>query len=260
MYKIYNLTANPNVRVTGQAGPFTIITHLFNLPGQQENKTNAYYAGLMKFQRKQLICSLSEGDVIIRSGSMQWMAGDVRLTSGVKSLTDYVSRKISARLASQTPVHPVCRGTGLLVLEPTTKNFLIVSLDDWNGSIVLGACTFAAMETSVSFATVVRDSVSAALLGEDGLFSWCLEGTGYAVLEVTPPREELVEVILEDDILRIDGNFAIAWSHSLRYTVEKAASTLIGSALSEEGLVHVFKGTGKVLLAPLLGSVASAGT
>ena len=45
---------------------------------------------------------------------------------------------------------------------------------------------------------------------------------------------------------------AIAWSSSLTFTVEKAANSLIGSGLSGEGFVNVYRGTGKILMAPTL--------
>lgn len=60
-----------------------------------------------------------------------------------------------------------------------------------------------------------------------------------------------IGVQLEDDELKVDGNFAIAWSESLSFTVERSTKTLIGSAASGEGLVNVYRGTGKVLMAPL---------
>ena len=53
-------------------------------------------------------------------------------------------------------------------------------------------------------------------------------------------------------VLKIDGNMAIAWSGSLNFTVERSGKTLIGSAASGEGLVNVFRGTGRVLMAPVL--------
>ena len=44
-----------------------------------------------------------------------------------------------------------------------------------------------------------------------------------------------MEIILENDVLKIDGNFAIAWSGSLEFTVERSGKSLIGSAASGEG-------------------------
>ena len=57
---------------------------------------------------------------------------------------------------------------------------------------------------------------------------------------------------LENDVLKIDGNMAIAWSDSLDFTVERSGKSLIGSAASGEGLVNVYRGTGKVLMCPLI--------
>ena len=52
-------------------------------------------------------------------------------------------------------------------------------------------------------------------------------------------------------MLKVDGNFAICWSGSLDFTVERSGKSLAGSAVSGEGLVNVYRGTGKVLLAPI---------
>ena len=42
-----------------------------------------------------------------------------------------------------------------------------------------------------------------------------------------------------------------------RFTVEKSTKSLIGSAISAEGFVNVFRGTGKVLLAPIMNTKIS---
>ena len=70
-------------------------------------------------------------------------------------------------------------------------------------------------------------------------------------LESHCPKEELIEITLQNDVLKVDGNFAICWSGSLDFTVERSGKSLIGSAASGEGLVNVYRGTGKVLLAPV---------
>ena len=44
---------------------------------------------------------------------------------------------------------------------------------------------------------------------------------------------------------------AIAWTSDLELTVEKAGQSYVGSAISKEGLVNVYRGTGKILMAPL---------
>ena len=66
---------------------------------------------------------------------------------------------------------------------------------------------------------------------------------------------ELIEIELHDDVVKIDGNMAVAWSSGLNFTVERSGKTLLGSAASGEGLVNVYRGTGKVWMAPVIGGV-----
>ena len=77
--------------------------------------------------------------------------------------------------------------------------------------------------------------------------------SGLVCLESRYPREELIEVTLDNDIIKIDGPLAVAWSKSLQFTVERSAKSLVGSAVSGEGLVNVYRGTGKILMAPVNG-------
>ena len=51
--------------------------------------------------------------------------------------------------------------------------------------------------------------------------------------------------------MRIDGNMAVAWSKSLQFTVEKSTKPVLGSLASGEGLVNVYRGSGKILMSPV---------
>ena len=97
----------------------------------------------------------------------------------------------------------------------------------------------------------MRSNLSSAVAGGEGLFNLSLNGSGVFCLEADCPKEELVEITLQNDVLKVDGNMAIAWSGSLQFTVERSGKSLIGSAASGEGLVNVYRGTGKVLMAPV---------
>ena len=97
----------------------------------------------------------------------------------------------------------------------------------------------------------MRSNISSAVAGGEGLFNLGITGKGVLCLESPSPKEELIEIELVNDVLKVDGNMAIAWSGSLEFTVERSGKTLIGSAASGEGLVNVYRGTGRVLLAPV---------
>ena len=129
-------------------------------------------------------------------------------------------------------------------------SYIIEDVADWNG-LVLDDGLFLACESKIKQKVVARTNISSAMLGKEGLFNLCLEGEGVAVLESPVPRDELIEINLENDEVRIDGNFAIAWSKSLDFRVEKSSKGLVGSAVSGEGLVNVYRGIGKILMAPI---------
>lgn len=57
--------------------------------------------------------------------------------------------------------------------------------------------------------------------------------------------------LTDNDVLRVDGDFAIAWTSGLRFTVERSGKTLIGPATSGEGLGNVYRGQGRVLFSPI---------
>ena len=97
----------------------------------------------------------------------------------------------------------------------------------------------------------MRSNFSSAVAGNEGLFNLGLVGKGIVCLESACPKEELIEVELQNDVLKVDGNLAIAWSGTLDFTVERSGKSLIGSVASGEGLVNVYRGTGKVLIAPV---------
>jgi len=110
---------------------------------------------------------------------------------------------------------------------------------------------FLACSDTVQMKVTARSNLSSAIAGGEGLFNNTLYGQGIAVLESPVPADELFVFDLDNDTLKIDGNMAIAWSQSLQFTVERTTKTLVGSAASGEGLVNVYRGTGRVLVAPV---------
>lgn len=92
---------------------------------------------------------------------------------------------------------------------------------------------------------------SSAIGGGEGLFNLALSGSGAILLESVVPEAELIAVDLHDDVLKIDGSLAVAWSSSLQFTVERSSKGLLASAASGEGLVNVYRGTGRVLMSPV---------
>ncbi len=252
MFSINNFTNNDDIRVTAAMGPFTVVEYLRDLSVMPENAQGAYFASEMNVRRKQVMCDLSKANITLQAGAMQWMVGDVKATTGIKGVGDFLGKSIRGKATGESAIKPEYTGSGLLVLEPTFKHILLLNVDDWNGSVVLEDGLFLACDANLKHKAVMRSNFSSAVAGNEGLFNLGIQGSGVVCLESPCPREELIEVTLKDDVLKIDGSLAIAWSGSLDFTVERSGKSLMGSAVSGEGLVNVYRGTGKVLIAPVL--------
>ncbi len=251
MYKVANFLDNDDVRLLSELGPFRVIEYTRDLSVTPGNAQLAYFCNAMNIRKRQVICDLSKGNVTLQSGAMQWSVGNVNATTGVKGVGDLFSKAVRGKVTGESAIKPEYTGNGTLVLEPTYRHILLLNLQDWNGSLVLDDGLFLACESTLQQKTVMRSNVSSAIAGNEGLFNLGISGVGVLCLESPCPKEELIEVTLENDVLKIDGNMAIAWSGSLEFTVERSGKSLIGSAASGEGLVNVYRGTGKVLLAPV---------
>ena len=252
MYRISNFTDNDDIRVLDTLGPFSVIEYLRDLSVMPGNAQNAYFCNEMNVRKRQVLCDLSKAQVTVQAGAMQWMVGKVNATTGVKGVGDLFGKALRGSVTGESAIKPEYTGNGLLVLEPTYKHILLLDLADWNGSIVLDDGLFLACDSRLKHKTVMRSNFSSAVAGNEGLFNLGIVGNeGVVCLESACPKEELVTIELQDDVLKVVDNMAIAWSGSLNFTVERSGKSLVGSAASGEGLVNVYRGTGKVLLAPV---------
>ena len=249
MYQIQNFTNNDNVKVLDTLGAFSVIEYQKDISVLPQDAINAYYCSQMNIRKRQVVCDVKKSNVTVQAGSMQWFVGDVTATTGIKGVGDLLSKAVRGSVTKESAIKPEYTGDGTMVLEPTYKHILLLDVSDWGGTIVLDDGLFLACESSLRHKTIMRSNLSSAVAGNEGLFNLGIQGKGILCMESPCPKEELIEVSLQDDVLKIDGNFAIAWSGSLDFTVERSGKSLIGSAASGEGLVNVYRGTGKVLLA-----------
>jgi len=256
MFEIKNFFNNDNIRVVQSLGAYTVVEYQRDLSVMPGEAQTAYFCSAMNVRRRQVICDVNVSGITLQAGAMQWMAGNVNAVTGIKGVGDLFSKALRGGVTGESAIKPEYTGSGTLVLEPTYKHILLVDVADWNGSIVLDDGLFLACESTLKHKAVMRSNFSSAVAGGEGLFNLGIQGNGILCLESFCPREELIEITLDNDVLKVDGNMAIAWSGSLDFTVERSGKSLIGSAASGEGLVNVYRGTGKVLLAPVRGGLA----
>ena len=250
--RIENLQ-NDNRKFIKSIGNFHVLEYMQDASVSPMNAMNEYFMSKMNVRRRQVVIDIDKNhSAIIQAGAMQWMGGHVEATSGVKGIGDLFGKAIKGAVTKETAVKPEYVGEGCLVLEPTYKYIILVDMAKWGATgMTIEDGMFLACDANVKNKVVARKNLSSAVLGGEGLFNLSLQGDGVAALESNVPEEELIEVVLENDELKIDGNLAVCWSSNLDFTVERTTKTLVGSAVSGEGLVNVYRGTGRVLMCPV---------
>ena len=250
--RIENLQ-NENRKFAKSIGNFHVLEYVQDASVSPMNAMNEYFMSKMGVRRRQVVIDIDKDhSAIIQAGAMQWMGGNVQATSGVKGIGDLLGKAIKGAVTKETAVKPEYVGEGCLVLEPTYKYIILADIGKWGpAGMTIEDGMFLACDANVKSRVVARKNLSSAVLGSEGLFNLSLQGNGVAALESNVPEDELIEVILENDELKIDGNLAVCWSSNLEFTVERSTKTLVGSAVSGEGLVNVYRGTGRVLMCPV---------
>lgn len=250
--RVLNLE-NENRKFVKTIDNFHVLEYVQDASVSPMNAANEYFMSKMNVRRRQIVIDISKDhSAVIQAGAMQWMGGNVQATTGVKGIGDLFGKALKGAVTKESAVKPEYVGEGCLVLEPTYKYLILQDVSKWGSAgMTIEDGMFLACDSNVKHKVVARKNVSSAVLGGEGFFNLSLQGSGVVALECNVPEEELIEIELENDELKIDGNMAVCWSSNLDFTVERTTKTLVGSAVSGEGLVNVYRGTGKVLMCPV---------
>lgn len=251
MIQVNNLHNNENIKKIAEMGCYEVFEHQKDMSIDPASASTAYFMQEMNCRKRQVLCNLNGNSVKVQAGAMQWTAGSVTMDSGITGAKDFFGKMLKGAVTGESTAKPIYQGNGYVMFEPTYKYIILEDISAWGSGMVLDDGLFLACDSSIKEEVIARSNVSSALLGGEGLFNLSLSGQGVAVLESSAPREELIEIVLDNDEVRIDGNMAIAWSKSLQFTVEKSTKSILGSLASGEGVVNVYRGTGKILMAPV---------
>ncbi len=208
-----------------------------------------YFMEKQNMRARQAAIYLEDSSVKIEPGAMSYFTGKLEMVSGVTA-GNALGRIFSSATTGESIAQPEYKGTGMLVLEPSFKHFLLIEME--KEEIIVDKGMFYAAQGGIEVKSIMQKNVSSALLGGEGIFQIQLRGSGIVLLECPVPSCEIDVIELENDVLKVDGNFAVLRSGNIDFSVERSAKTLLGSAVSGEGLVNVYRGTGSVWLAPTI--------
>ena len=248
---------NENRKVISELGMFKVVEHQKDLSVSVGGAVSAYYASMMNARLRQVEITLDGSNTVkTQAGAMQMMIGNVSMETGVKSAKGFLGSMVKAAVTNESAVKPEYSGNGQVILEPTYKHIILQDVSDWGkDGLVIEDGMFLASEGGVVHKVVENtQSFGTALVSGEGLYNLCFTGSGVVALESYVPFEELVVYDLQNDVLKVDGSMAVCWSGSLQFNVEKVTKGFFGSMASGEGLVNVYRGTGKVWVSPVAGT------
>jgi len=245
---ISGLWDNSNIKTLETSGSFRVLEYESDKSiTSASDAMSAWFQKQMGMCKRQLAVNCTDG-VVLQAGAMQWIAGNVKSTSNVKGVGDLLGKALAGKATGESAVKPLYKGRGLLFTEPTYKFLLLEEVSE-HGGLVITDGMFVACDASLNLSIAFPKSISGALMGGQGIANMKFSGKGVVALESSVPRSEIIKVDLTgDEDLVLDGPYALMWDDELTMTVEKSGKSLLGSAVSGEGFVNVFRGTGSVWL------------
>lgn len=200
---------------------------------------------------KMVRITLSDSKVRVEPGALYFMKGDLamQVSSGGGFFKGLKRKFFSGETFFVNEIH----GTGEIYLEPTFGHFILHTIKGQGHGVICDKGMFYAGAGDLKVGAKMQGTLSAGLMGGEGLFQSHITGSGVAVLYSPVPKEEIMKHQLVGSKLFVDGNFALLRTEEIVFKVERSSKKLIGSAVSGEGLLQTFSGTGEVWIAPTQG-------
>lgn len=213
-----------------------------NLQGAKDPKMamNLYFAQQAGLVVRQVRIKLNDGFIKTEAGALYYYKGNIKTETKLGGVGGIFKKAVIGSVTSESAMKPTYRGTGEIMLEPSFKHYLLIKLD--NESIIVDKSMFYASSGTIEISATSQKNMSSAFLGGEGFFQLKLSGSGIVVLELDVPSDEIVQYELRPgEELKVDGNFAIARSESIDFSVTTSDKNLFATAMNGEGFLNTFK-------------------
>ncbi|MGH4124587.1 MAG: AIM24 family protein [Clostridium sp.] len=188
---------------------------------------------------RQVRININGGGVLVQPGELQFMKGpiEIEIQKNAPSASKGFFKNVGTGEASFTSRY--YGKYGEIYLDPSYKYFYILELS--NEEIILGDGMFYCCEDSIELSVHTNKDIATGMLSSDGFRQPKLSGSGIAILESDVPFDEILIYELNNETLKIDGNFSVVIRGKIETKIEKS---------KREGYLHTFVGTGEVWIAP----------
>lgn len=242
---------NENILMSGSTKDATLeIVEITNLEGAKTTNQamSLYFIKESKASLKFIRAKLNGGSVMTESGALYYSKGDIQAKVPTGGVTGVIGKVMRSAVTQETAFNPIYTGFGEVVLEPSFGHYLLIELD--NDAIIVDKSLFYCSIGNIKVSAVMQSNLSSAVLGGEGLFQTKIEGSGWVALSLPVPMSEIEMYDLQNETVRVDGNFTILRSSNIDFTVEKSTKGIFGTVAGGEGLLCTFRGTGMLWLAP----------
>jgi len=240
-------------KVSSQDGTLIEILQIPELSGSSNVSLSSklYFASNTGMRLKMVRISLNNSFTRIEPGSLYFMKGNLenKASTGGGIIKGLGRKVLSGESLFVNEIH----GTGEIYLEPSFGHFFIHQLRPQDQALIVDKGMFYAGTEGLDVSSILQKSISAGLFGGEGLFQTQIKGDGIVVLYSPVPATEIQKIELKNEKLSVDGNFALLRTAGVNFKAEKSSKTWVGTAVSGEGLLQTFSGTGTVWLAPTQG-------
>jgi uncharacterized protein (AIM24 family) len=175
-------------------------------------------------------------------GALNHMVGNITMDTPLPSIRAILLSYFS----EESLLRPYYKGTGELHLESSLGGFHTFQVNKGEAWILQSGAYWASEERIAL--SVHRERFWTALWAGEGLF-WFktrVSGEGQVVLIAQGPVQELT---LNNERLVVDGNYVVARTSGILFSIRRPARSLLGYFLSGERYARVYQGTGRVLIA-----------
>lgn len=212
---------------------------------------NLYFAEHSGMRLKMVRISLINSHARIEPGALYYMKGNLEMkaSSGGGVMKGLTRKMLSGETFFVNEIH----GSGEIYLEPTFGHFFLNRINPEDDAIIVDKGIFYGGTAGLDVGSHMQRNISSALFGGEGVFQTKIQGNGIAILYSPVPVHEIQKFFLQGDKVSVDGNFALLRSESIVFKTEKSSKSWVSTAVSGEGLLQTFTGTGHVWIAPTQG-------
>lgn len=196
------------------------------------------------YPKKHVRVTLQNSSILLEPGALHFSKGEIEMQiEGGGSVGGFLKKAASGLASGESMVKPRYTGTGDVFLEPRTDFLYFIPLREQ--TLVCDRGLFVACDGTLTVDGQINRS---AVKSGEGLVQPRMKGTGVAMISSPVPMEKIMVITLENEALKVDGPFVMAFWGNLEFSVEKSSKGLFSSAASGEGFVNVYRGTGTVWL------------